>query len=62
VNAERNIIAQRFAEHRLGSIKIIEAGRLHLKHIPYGQKIRTAEEPVLHRAIKLARAQSWGDG
>src|SRR5262245_10850948 len=29
--------------------------------IPYGQKIRTAEEPVLHRAIGLVGAQSWGD-
>ena len=30
--------------------------------IPYGQNIATAEEPVLHRAIELAGAQSWGDG
>jgi hypothetical protein len=29
---------------------------------PYGQKIGTAEEPVLDRAIELAGAQSWGDG
>jgi len=29
---------------------------------PYGQNIATAEEPVLHRAIELAGAQSWGDG
>src|SRR5690349_1869257 len=29
---------------------------------PYGQNIGTAEEPVLHRAIELAGAQSWGDG
>jgi hypothetical protein len=29
--------------------------------IPYGQNIGTAEEPVLHRAIELAGAQSWGD-
>jgi len=28
---------------------------------PYGQNIGTAEEPVLHRAIELAGAQSWGD-
>jgi acetylornithine deacetylase len=28
----------------------------------YGQNIGTAEEPVLHRAIELAGAQSWGDG
>ena len=27
-----------------------------------GQKIGTAEEPVLDRAIELAGAQSWGDG
>src|SRR5215831_19161917 len=30
--------------------------------ISYGQNIGTAEEPVLHRAIELAGAQSWGDG
>jgi hypothetical protein len=30
--------------------------------IPFGQKIGTAEEPVLHQAIELAGAQSWGDG
>src|SRR5262249_51391377 len=29
---------------------------------PYGQNIGTAEEPVLHRAVELAGAQSWGDG
>jgi hypothetical protein len=28
----------------------------------FGQKIGTAEEPVLHQAIELAGAQSWGDG
>jgi hypothetical protein len=30
--------------------------------IPYGQNIGTAEEPVLHRAIELVGAPSWGDG
>ena len=30
--------------------------------IPYGQNIGAAEEPVLHRAIELAGAQSWGEG
>ena len=29
---------------------------------PYGQNIGTAEAPVLHRAIELTGAQSWGDG
>jgi transposase len=33
-----------------------------LETIPYGQNIGTAEAPVLHRAIELAGAQSWGDG
>jgi hypothetical protein len=28
----------------------------------YGQKLGTAEEPVLDRSIELAGAQSWGDG
>jgi hypothetical protein len=28
----------------------------------YGQKIGTAEEPVLDRAIEFTGAESWGDG
>jgi len=47
---------------KIGEIDHLMIDKISGRVTSYGQKIRTAEEPVLHRAIELAGAQSWGDG
>jgi hypothetical protein len=49
--------AAAIAARNVSALEVTEAALT-----PYGQNIGTAEEPVLHRAIELAGAQSWGHG
>ena len=46
----------------LGRVILSRNLKLSLQAVSYGQNIATAEEPVLHGAVELAGAQSWGDG